>query len=104
VNNYIEVFSDANVQHVEEIGSNNFDSSSAIMIDSRGNDADKSESRMVQKKKKINENNVQCNSNDGSRFMFSSPPSSRLRSRKRHNDASAFQCPSTNKKKTGGKK
>jgi hypothetical protein len=93
------------VQHIEEIGSNNSHSSSAIMIDPRKNGADRSESKIVHKKKKnINENNAPCNSNNATGFTFSSPPSSRLRSRKRHYDASAFQCPSTKKKKTGRKK
>ncbi len=75
------------------------------MIDPRKNGADRSESKIVHKKKKnINENNAPCNSNNATGFTFSSPPSSRLRSRKRHYDASAFQCPSTKKKKTGRKK
>ncbi len=102
----MDIFSDVNVQHIEEVATNNYSESNTSVIDPFLNkDIHKNRSITKQNKRKnIEEGNARCQSSDQSDLRFSSPPSCRLRPKKVSDDINSDQIVSDKKKKSRAKK
>jgi len=102
----LNMFLDVNVQRIEEVTSKSGADINISVIDLPANyDIHKNESRMEQKKRKnIDGEYAEHKFSNESNLVFSSPPSSRLRSRTRADGVKGDRIVSNKKKNVGRKK